>query len=98
MKSGLEEALLSSMPPDITLEEIASIKAAGAALSAADDESNFMCSPLAIREGSTRERVAENMPEPERQEFSAAEDQTTIAHEESEVPSDTFLRWPRRIS
>jgi CheY-like chemotaxis protein len=32
MKSGLEEALLSSMPQDITAEEIAAIKAAAAAL------------------------------------------------------------------
>ena len=34
MKSGLEEALLSSMPQDVTAEEIAAIKAAAAAFSA----------------------------------------------------------------
>ena len=41
MKSGLEEALLSSMPQDVTDEEIAAIKAAAAALSAPGNESSF---------------------------------------------------------
>jgi CheY-like chemotaxis protein len=40
MKSGLEEALLSSMPQDITAEEIAAIKAAAAALNTPSNESN----------------------------------------------------------
>ncbi len=87
MKSGLEEALLSSMPPDITLEEIASIKAAGAALSAADDESNFKMQSARDPEGATGERVAENLSEPERQESVAAAQQITIANEESEAPT-----------
>ena len=39
MKSGLEEALLSSMPQDITPEEIAAIKAAAAALNTPGNES-----------------------------------------------------------
>jgi CheY-like chemotaxis protein len=39
MKSGLEEALLSSMPQDVTAEEIAAIKAAAAAFSAPGHES-----------------------------------------------------------
>ncbi|HXM62497.1 MAG TPA: response regulator [Terriglobales bacterium] len=39
MKSGLEEALLSSMPQDVTAEEIAAIKAAAAAFSAPGNES-----------------------------------------------------------
>jgi CheY-like chemotaxis protein len=39
MKSGLEEALLSSMPQDITAEEIAAIKAAAAALNTPGNES-----------------------------------------------------------
>jgi CheY-like chemotaxis protein len=39
MKSGLEEALLSSMPQDVTAEEIAAIKAAAAAVSAPSNES-----------------------------------------------------------
>jgi CheY-like chemotaxis protein len=41
MKSGLEEALLSSMPQDVTDEEIAAIKAAAAAFSAPGNESSF---------------------------------------------------------
>jgi hypothetical protein len=41
MKSGLEEALLSSMPQDVTAEEIAAIKAAAAAFSAPGNESSF---------------------------------------------------------
>jgi CheY-like chemotaxis protein len=40
MKSGLEEALLSSMPQDITPEEIAAIKAAAAALNTPGNESS----------------------------------------------------------
>ena len=39
MKSGLEEALLSSMPQDVTAEEIAAIKAAAAAFSTPSHES-----------------------------------------------------------
>jgi CheY-like chemotaxis protein len=86
MTSGLEEALLSSMPQDITPEEIASIKAAGAALSASDGESSFKMQS-AREEGSTGERVAENIPEPEREESVAGAEQTTIANEESKVPT-----------
>jgi hypothetical protein len=41
VKSGLEEALLSSMPQDVTAEEIAAIKAAAAAFSAPGNESSF---------------------------------------------------------
>ena len=41
MKSGIEEALLSSMPQDVTAEEIAAIKAAAAAFSAPGNESGF---------------------------------------------------------
>ena len=41
MKSGLEEALLSSMPQDVTAEEIAAIKAAAAAFSVPGNESSF---------------------------------------------------------
>jgi CheY-like chemotaxis protein len=41
MKSGIEEALLSSMPQDVTAEEIAAIKAAAAAFSAPGNESSF---------------------------------------------------------
>jgi len=42
MKSGLEEALMSSLPHDVTPEEIAAIKAAAAAFSAPGNESTLM--------------------------------------------------------
>ena len=85
MTSGLEEALLSSMPQDITPEEIASIKAAGAALSVSDGESSFkMQSARDGAEGSTAEPDAESVSEPERQEFA---EQITISNQESEVPA-----------
>jgi CheY-like chemotaxis protein len=45
MKSGLEEDLLSSLPQDVTAEEIAAIKAAAAAFSAPSDESTFRPQP-----------------------------------------------------
>jgi len=42
MKSGLEEALMSSLPHDVTPEEIAAIKAAAAAFSAPGNELTLM--------------------------------------------------------
>jgi CheY-like chemotaxis protein len=45
MKSGLEEALLSSLPQDVTAEEIAAIKAAAAAFSAPSDASTLRMQP-----------------------------------------------------
>jgi CheY-like chemotaxis protein len=45
MKSGLEEALLSSMPQDVTAEEIAAIKAAAAAFSTPSEDSVFRPQP-----------------------------------------------------
>ena len=44
MKSGLEEAMLSSMPQDVTAEEIAAIKAAAAAINL-PGESSFGSRP-----------------------------------------------------
>ena len=52
MKSGLEEALLSSMPQDVTAEEIAAIKAAAAAFSTPSEDSVFR--PQAARDQSER--------------------------------------------
>ena len=46
MKSGLEEAMLSSMPQDVTAEEIAAIRAAAAALTNPSDESSFKPQPV----------------------------------------------------
>jgi len=59
MKSGLEEALLSSLPQDVTAEEIAAIKAAAAAFSAQSDESNFAPQPASEQvEARSQEPVA----------------------------------------
>jgi CheY-like chemotaxis protein len=57
MKSGLEEALLSSLPQDVTEEEIAAIKAAAAAFSAPGNEST----PRMRR---STDRVEAPIPEP----------------------------------
>jgi CheY-like chemotaxis protein len=57
MKSGLEEALLSAMPQDVTAEEIAAIKAAAAAFSAPGNESNFRSARYHV-EAPTQEPVA----------------------------------------
>jgi CheY-like chemotaxis protein len=46
LKSGLEEALLSSLPQDVTAEEIAAIKAAGAAFSTPSDASSIRMRPM----------------------------------------------------
>jgi CheY-like chemotaxis protein len=47
MKSGLEEALLSALPQDVTAEEIAAIKAAAAAFSTPSDEPTLRMRPVA---------------------------------------------------
>jgi CheY-like chemotaxis protein len=57
MKSGLEEALLSAMPQDVTAEEIAAIKAAAAAFSAPGNESSFRSARYHL-EAPTQEPVA----------------------------------------
>jgi CheY-like chemotaxis protein len=66
MKSGLEEALLSSMPQDVTAEEIAAIKAAAAAFSAPSEDSVFR--PQLAREHAdapVQERVGAAVPAPD---------------------------------
>ncbi len=82
MKSGLEEALLSSMPLDVTAEEIAAIKAAAAAFSAPGNESSLTPfhdqletppqEPLA-----TESAVTDNTSAVAQAEFSVAEGATT---------------------
>jgi CheY-like chemotaxis protein len=57
IKSGLEEALLSAMPQDVTAEEIAAIKAAAAAFSAPGNESSFRSARYHV-EDPTEEPVA----------------------------------------
>jgi CheY-like chemotaxis protein len=66
MQSGLEEALLSSLPQDVTAEEIAAIKAAAAAFSApTGDASTLRMQPVFDQaEASTRglDAKAEELP------------------------------------
>jgi CheY-like chemotaxis protein len=65
MKSGLEEALLSSMPQDVTAEEIAAIKAAAAAISVPGDESTLRMHSAGDRaEGSSRGSDARSEEQP----------------------------------
>ena len=74
MKSGLEEALLSSMPQDVTAEEIAAIKAAAAAFSVPGNESSF--------------RQPRDEAEPPAQESVAASDNAPVAQAESVAAGD----------
>ncbi len=56
MKSGLEEAMFSSLPQDVTAEEIAAIKAAAAAFNAPGDASTLRMQPVGDQaEASTHE-------------------------------------------
>jgi len=91
MKSGSEEALMSSTPQEVRAYEIASIDATGAAQGTSSDNSTFVSqAPGDETDISRHEPVAraENIAEQERLEFSTTVDQTTIADEESQVPSD----------
>jgi CheY-like chemotaxis protein len=63
MKSGIEEALLSSMPQDVTAEEIAAIRAATAAFSAPGSESSF-------RQGRDQAEAPNQEPVAKAKEFS----------------------------
>jgi CheY-like chemotaxis protein len=106
MKSGLEEALLSSMPQDVTAEEIAAIKAAAAAFSAPSDESTPRMRrstdrPAAIQEPApTAEElpaesvVSEVVPAAAQAELSEAVVEKTAAAEAlatAEVPAETVV-------
>ncbi len=74
MKSGLEEALLSSMPQDVTAEEIAAIKAAAAAFSVPGNESSFR-QPRDEAEAPAQESVAasDNAPVAQAESVSAGD-------------------------
>jgi CheY-like chemotaxis protein len=80
MKSGLEEALLSSMPQDVTDEEIAAIKAAAAAFSAPGNESSFR-QTRDQAEATTQEPVANAGEQPS--EFAGSENPSTAAQVET---------------
>jgi CheY-like chemotaxis protein len=92
MKSGLEEALLSSLPQDVTAEEIAAIKAAAAAFSTPSDESSFR--PQAVRDpedAPTQELMA--MAE-ERPRESASESISVVAQTESSATTEQTSAEP----
>jgi CheY-like chemotaxis protein len=97
MKSGLEEALLSSLPQDVTPEEIAAIKAAAAAFSTPSDESSFK--PHPVRDpgetpaqepiATAEERPRESSNELTQTESSATKEQTSAVPEfKSDVPTE----------
>jgi len=103
MKSGLEEALLSSLPQDVTPEEIAAIKAAAAAFNAPADESSFAPhrnyveeltpEPVATPKVRPQEFASESIPVVAQAESSATSEPTTIADAVSagDVPPETVL-------
>jgi CheY-like chemotaxis protein len=85
MKSGIEEALLSSMPQDVTEEEIAAIKAAAAAFSAPAEESSVK--PAYNQEEPTQEPVARVEERPV--EAVASESPGVMAQSEAVVAEET---------
>jgi CheY-like chemotaxis protein len=98
MKSGLEEALLSSLPQDVTPEEIAAIKAAAAAFNAPADESSFAPHRNYVEDPTPAPVTAEKRPSepgseniPAQAESSATAEPTTIADAASagDVPPET---------
>ena len=103
MKSGLEEALMSSLPQDVTAEEIAAIKAAAAALSVPSDESNFAPPPVdqveapaeqpdaKVEELSSTSAVSESISIVPQAESSATQEATPVVEliSAGEVPAET---------
>jgi len=83
MKSGLEEALLSSMPQDVTDEEIAAIKAAAAAFSTPGNESSFR----QTRDQAPQESVTSAGERPS--EFAGSENPSVVAQVEASAEEAT---------
>ncbi len=90
MKSGIEEALLSSMPQDVTEEEIAAIKAAAAAFSAPAEESRVK--PAHNQEEPTLEPVTRG--EERSEESVASESLAAAAHSEAFVVEELARTAP----
>jgi len=90
MKSGLEEAMLSSLPQDVTAEEIAAIKAAAAAFSAPGNESTSAPAGKA-EERSPESVVSESISAVVQGDSSATAGKTTAAESVAapEVPAET---------
>ena len=80
MKSGLEEALLSSLPQDVTAEEIAAIKAAAAAFSAPrSDASSLRMQPMGDQADGTTDRFDAKREEPSPESVVNAENRESAA-------------------
>jgi hypothetical protein len=96
MKSGLEEALLSSLPQDVTAEEIAAIKAAAAAFSAPGNESSFsQQSARHHTEAPTQELVAKAQEQEEASSESfVSESISTVAQVESSAVAENLNPEP----
>jgi len=83
MKSGLEEAMLSSMPQDITAEEIAAIKAAAAAFSTPNEDSVFRPPLTRDQPQATIQELVAHAPDV------TAPDVTAPDVKEEELPSES---------
>ena len=80
LKSGLEEALLSSLPHDVTPEEIAAIKAAAAAFSAPVAESYPTTQPAVDQVAESAEHSEEKLAgQPEESAVSAGDRESAAA-------------------
>lgn len=84
MKSGVEEALMATLPPDVTPEEIAAIRAAAAAFSAPSDE-------IAKSAEGTSAAAIEHPAEPEAVK---AEEQPAAVARMEETNAVTFASAP----
>jgi CheY-like chemotaxis protein len=79
MKSGLEEAMLSSLPQDVTAEEIAAIKAAAAAVSAPGNDQSTPAPVGTAEEQSLESVVSESISAVAQADSSATAEKTTTA-------------------
>jgi CheY-like chemotaxis protein len=85
VKSGLEEAMLSSLPQDVTAEEIAAIKAAAAALNAPGYEPTLRQTARDQAESQGLTDAVEKLPS----ESTASENISAVAQAESKPNTET---------
>ena len=96
MKSGLEEALLSSLPKDITAEEIAAIRAAAAAFSLPIDEASRPETPREKLESSAVERESKNQEMPPEAAVSVRSEESTATF--ASAPEQSVEVTPENIA
>jgi len=91
IKSGLEEAMLSSLPQDVTAEEIAAIKAAAAALSTPGNDQSTPAPVGKAEERSLESGDGENISAAVPESTSATAEKTTSAEPvpSPAVPAET---------